>query len=1108
MDSESPGFKLGSSEAVELCRAGSYTSKRKMIDKLIAFALTQRPVTLMLIGALIVVGLYSVATIPSDSFPDVSNVQVQIITEPENLATEEIESLVTIPIEYALNGLPFIDKVRSTSEDSMSVVTAIFEDGCDVYLARQLVQQRLNTLSFPPEVPRPQLGPVISSFSQIFMYQVKSDRHDMMELRTIQDWVIAKQLLSTPGVGNVVTYGGFVKQYQIFVNQYELRRYELTIQDVIEAVSKSNVNAGGSFIEAGDEEVVIRGLGRVNDLSDISNIVLKEVQGTPVLVQNIAKVKVGPAFRRGSASMNGKGEAVIGIVLARKGANTKDVVERVEKKLKEIHDIVPNGVTIAPFYNQKDLVDKTTETVKEILFFSGGLVIVVLTAILMDIPVSLIVCVIIPLSLLFSFILMRFSGLSANLMTLGAVEFGVVVDAGVVMAENIFRKLSQFPSQSTKHDKLLVIINAAQEVGRPITFAIVIIIAVYLPLFTLEGVEAKMFHPLALTFIYALLGALIVSLTVIPVLSFWFLKSGQEERHNPVLEWIKRVYLDSLEWALKFPALIISLSCILLAASCFLLPLLGSEFIPSLDEGSIWLRLRMPPSISHTRTRDFAKVVENIMMKFPEVTMAVTRVGRSGMGSDIEGVDAADMYIGLKPKSEWKNHDKEELINKMAEQVSTVPGLMYSFSQPIADMIDDLITGVKADVGIKIFGEDLKTIDGLADKISESISTVEGTGDITREPILGAPQLRIRLKRRELARHGLRVADVQDVIEAALAGKVVSEVIDGSRRFGILVRLSSEHRKNIDDIKNIMITVADGAQLALRRLADIETARGALVINREDGKRRSAVMVNIRGKDLGSWVEAAKAKVKEDVVVPPGVKIVWGGQFEMQQRAMARLSIVVPIVLFLIFVLLFFTFNSVKNAAVVMLNVPFATIGGIAALYFTHQPISVPAIIGFIALFGVAVQNGVILISYMMQLSEQEGLRTIDAIRKGAEIRLRPVFMTAMVAMMGLLPKLFSDGTGAEIQRPLATVVFGGLLTATSMTLLVLPSIFLLANKEKDETGALPLPTPEEIVNEVNGDGDGSDQKDGSEPDSESESNGQLGSGELKSESRSKESKD
>jgi heavy metal efflux system protein len=1025
-----------------------------MIEKIIAFALNQRAVTLMLLIAIVILGVHAIMTLPTDSFPDVSNIQVQIITEPESMATEEVESLVTVPIEYALNGLPYVQKVRSSSEFGLSVVTAIFDDTCDVYLARQLVQQRLSTLTFPPDVPRPQLGPVVSSFSQVFMYQVKSSKHNMIDLRSIQDWLIAKRLLSVNGIANVVTYGGFIKQYQIIVDAYKMRGYGFTLQQLMDVVSRSNTNVGGNFIETGDEEVIIRGIGRVNNVEDIENIVLREVNGTPVLVKNVAEVKIGPAFRRGSASMNGKGEAIIGIVMTRKGANTKDVVEKVEKRLQEIQKIVPDGVELLPFYSQKELVDKTTETVREILFFSGALVIIILTAILMHIPTALIVTMIIPLALLFSFFMMKMTGLSSNLMTLGAVDFGVVVDAGVVMVENIYRKLSLAYEHSGGKaiNRLAVVTSAAKEVGRPIAFAIAIIVAVYLPLFTLEGVEGKMFHPLALTFIYALVGALIVSLTAIPLLCFWCLRGRLVEKHNPAIEWLKSRYETLLSFSVSHPKQLIVGSTGLLLASCCVLPFLGSEFMPSLDEGSIWLRMRFPASIAHQKTSKLTGMVEKTILKFPEATCAITRVGRSGMGSDVEGVDAADMYIGLKPKSQWTDHNKEHLVEQMAKAVSRIPGVMFSFSQPIADMIDDLITGMKADVGIKIFGDNLVELDQAADAIRSAVKKVPGSGDVSREPVIGAPELKISLRRSDLARQGLLVGDVQEVIQAALAGKVVSELIEGNKRFDILVRFEPNLRATPEAISNIIVQAPDGAQLPLKALANISLDRGALLINREDGQRRAAVMVNIRGRDLGSWVQEAQQTIAESVKLPPGFSIVWGGQFENQQRAMARLSIVVPVVLFLIFVLLFFTFNSVKNAGLIMLNIPFATIGGIVALWITHQPISVPAIIGFIAVFGVAVQNGVILISYIMQL-QKEGLPLSQAISEGSGIRFRPVLMTATVAMMGLLPKLVSEGTGAEIQRPLATVVFGGLLTATVMTLLVVPSVYGLINRDEPDAG-------------------------------------------------------
>jgi heavy metal efflux system protein len=1037
-----------------------------VIDRLINFALTQRMLTLAIVVGISCLGVWAVLHLPVDSFPDVSNVQVQIVTEPESMATEEVEALITFQVENAMNGLPNVTKIRSNSSFGLSVVTTIFSDDTDPYFARNLVLQRLNNLELPSETPKPYLSPLVSSFSNVFMYYLTAKNMDLTELRTIQDWVVARKLRSVSGVGNVVSYGGFVKQYQVLINPVKLRGYGLTIRDVIDALSKNNANAGGNFIESGGEEVIIRGLGRIRKISDIQNIVLKEVNGTPVKVGQIGEVIVGSAFRRGSASMNGTGEAVTGMVMTRKGVNTKAVVERVKEKFKEIQADLPPGVELHACYDQTELVDKTIDTVKEILFFSGGLVIIILTAVLMHIPTALIVSIIIPLSLLFSFVLMKFTGLSANLMTLGAVDFGVIVDAGVVMAENIFRHLSDPDKKtSTNRERLVAVRMSALEVGRPILFAIAIIIAVYLPLFTMEGIEGKMFQPLALTFIYALVGALLVSVTILPVLCYWLLKKKIVERHNPVLEWIRHKYIPILKASMAQPKKTIVCACVALVLSFSLFPFLGSEFIPSLDEGSLLLRTKLSPSVAHTESIRVASLVEKIIKKFPEVTVVLSRVGRSGMGSDLDGVDNADVYIGLKPRDQWvTTKNKEELVNLMAAELDKLPGLIYSFSQPIADMIDDLVAGIKADLGIKIFGEDIEKIDKIAAEVQHAVSKVRGAADLQREHILGLPQLKIQVDRDKIARYGMNTSDVQEMIESALAGKVVSEVVEGTRRFGLLVRYPKTYRDKIDDIQNMQLEAPDGARVPLSQLADIELHRGTVMINREDGQRRTAVLCNVRGRDLGSFVAEAQSEVDKHVQLPRGYRIVWGGQFENQQRAMARLSVVVPIVLLLIFFLLFSSFNSLPNAALVMLNVPFAMIGGIIALFISKQPLSVPAIIGFIALFGVAVQNGVILVSYIMQL-QKRGFRTEEAVIDGALVRLRPVLMTAFVAIVGLIPKIISTSTGSEIQRPLATVVLGGLVSATLLTLIVLPTVYKLINEPKEESGG-PLMTPHDDTGE------------------------------------------
>jgi heavy metal efflux system protein len=1030
-----------------------------MIARLIKFALKQRLLTVAAALGIAMFGVFSAMTISIDSFPDVSNVQVQIITEPESMATEEVESLITFPIENGMNGLPNVVKIRSNSSFGLSVVTVIFEDSVDVYWARNIVQQRLTQIEMPAGSPQPLLGPVVSTFSNVYNYYLTSDRHDLTELRTIQDWQIARRLRAVPGVGNVVSYGGFVKQYQVLINPHVMKGYNLTLKDVILALQANNTNAGGNFIERGGEEIIIRGLGRIDTIQDINNIVLKSVDGTPVKIGNIAKVEIGPAFRRGSASRDGLGEAVTGMVLTRKGVNTKAVVELVRERIAEIKKELPAGVELHSYYDQSALVDKTIETVKEVLFLGGSLVIVVLGGILLHLPSALIVATIIPLALLFSFIMMKYTGLTANLMTLGAVDFGVIVDAGVVMVENIFRHLAEEQEKVTagkitqddyEHHRFQTIYTAAKEVGSPIFFAIVIIISVYLPLFTLEGVEGRMFTPLALNYIYALSGALIISMTVIPVFCFWFLRGKIVERHSPIITKAHRLIEPLLHKSLHRPKATIGIACIVLAASFALFPFLGSEFIPSLDEGSILLRTKLSPSVAHTESRRIATAVEQAIKEFPEVTVVTSRIGRSGMGGDLEGVENADVYVGLKPKDQWKTcHDKEELVNKMAAKLDGIPGLLYSFSQPIADMIDDLIAGIKADLGIKVFGEDLETIDKIGGQIQEIVGKVRGCADLQKEQILGLPQLNIRLKRDEIARYGLNVIDVQEIIQTAIAGREVTEVVEGTKRFGVLIRLPLEYRDTQEDIESLIVDTPMGGKIPLKQLAEITTTRGTVMVNREDGQRRTAVLANVRGRDLGSFVEEAQAKVNAVIKLPKGYRIVWGGQFENQQRAMARLALVVPVVLLLIFILLFASFNSLKNAGLIMLNVPFAIIGGIVALFLSHQPISVPAIIGFIALFGVAVQNGVIMVSYMMQL-EKQGVTTEEAVISGVNVRLRPVLMTALVAMVGFLPLVFSHGTGAEVQRPLATVVLGGLLTSTILTLIVLPTLYNMINKPRE----------------------------------------------------------
>lgn len=1016
-----------------------------MIDRLITFALERKLLTFCILALWVATGIFAVVNLPVDSFPDVSNVQVQIITEPETMPTEEVETLVTFPIENSLNGLPHIETVRSNSSFGLSVVTAIFDDSTDVYWARNIVQQRLSSLSLPPEVPKPALGPVISTFSNVFNYYVTSEKRDLTALRTIQDWDIALPLRSVPGVANVVTYGGYEKEFQVFLRPQMLRAYSLSVKGVAEAIAANNENAGGKFIEQAGEEIIIRGVGRIQSSDDIENIVLKSVNGTPVKVSDVADVKIGPAFRRGASSVNGNEEGVTAMIFARKGANSKEVVEKIREKIAEIQESLPEDVKIHPYYDQADLVNHTIDTVREVLTISSALVVAVLFAILLDIKSSLIVSIIIPLSLLFSFILMRQTGLSANIMTLGAVDFGVIVDAGVVMVENIFRALAHAKPQTSK-ERWEIVSHSATEVGKPILISILIIIVVFIPLFALSGIEGRMFQPLAMTYIYALSGALFCALFFVPIICGMVLRGKLEEKPHPPLEKLRHLIRPVLLASFERPFIVTSIAGALLAASLCLVPLLGSEFVPTLDEGSILLRVKLAPSVALTESRRVVSQIEQVLKKFHQVDVVVARIGRSGQGGDLEGVDNADIYIGLKEKSEWKM-SKNDLVETMSKEMDKVPGLKYSFSQPIADMVDDLVSGIRADVGIKVFGKNAEEIDGIAQKIERLASTTRGASDLQREHILGLPELAIKLKRHEIARYGLNVEDVLEIVRIAVAGEVVTEVIETPKHFGLMVRYPLEARNSSRTIGDILVDTPAGAQIPIKQLVDMELSSGLVMMNREHGERRTAVLCNVRGRDLGSFVAELQEKVGREIELPRGVRIEWGGQFENQERAMNRLAIVIPIMLVVIFVLLFASLSSFRNAFLVMLNVPFAMVGGIIALFVSGQVLSVPAVIGFIALFGVAVQNGVILITSIMQ-NENNGMEPREAAEQGAEVRLRPVLMTAMVAIVGFTPLLLSQGTGAEVQRPLATVVTGGLLTATPFTLLLLPTLFVLSKRK------------------------------------------------------------
>lgn len=1014
-----------------------------MIDRIIDFALKQRLLVIAMTILIAAIGLYSLNNIPIDAFPDVTNIQVQVIAEAPGFSPVEVEKLVTFPIEVAMNGLPRLTEVRSISKYGLAVVTVVFEDGVDIYFARQLVLERLQKAreSLPPRVPQPEMGPIASGMGEIYQYFLESDSLGIMGLRSIQDWIVKPQLRTVPGVTEVNSFGGLVKQYHIIADPNKLLSYNLTLDEVFEAVEKNNSVAGGNYLEHASEQYIIRGIGLANKEQDFENIVVKNEHGTPIYIRNVARVMIGPEIRQGAVVMQGRGEVSAAIVMMLRGENSQKVIQRVKAKVEEINKSLPPHVKIHPYYDQTDLVQKTITTVKTNLLEGGLLVIVILLLFLGDIRAAIIVASTIPLSMLFAFIGMRWLGLTANLMSLGAIDFGMIVDGSVVMVENFARR---FTHKDPDTSKLQLIGAAAKEVGRPILFGILIIIAVYLPIMTLQGIEGKMFKPMALTVGFALVGSLLLTLTFIPVVSSLVLKEKKTHKEPKLIHWIRLAYTPLLEKVLRRKAITISIAIAVLLGSFALVPFLGSEFIPELDEGSILIQPIRMPSISLTESIEMEKKVQQIIMRFPEAEFVVGRLGRPDIATDPMGVNLSDIYVTLKPKSEWKTaKTKEELVEKMVKELKHIPGVNYNFTQPIAMRVDELVSGVKSDVAIKLFGDDLTLLKEKADRIADIVRTVPGASDVTIEQVAGQTYLNIYIERASIARYGLNVADVQRVIEIAIGGKIATEVIEGQARYGVLVRYPESVRGDIQGIANTLVSLPRGGTIPLSQIARIAAEEGPVQVSREYGQRRIVIECNVRGTDIGTFVAEAKKKIEGSLMLPAGYYITWGGQFEHQESATNRLLVVVPLSIFIIFVLLFTSFGNLRHSMLILLNLPFALCGGVLALLIRDLPLSVSASVGFIALFGVAVLNGVVMISYINQLLK-EGHELTFAIIKGASDRLRPVLMTALVASFGFIPMALSHGTGAEVQRPLATVVIGGLISSTLLTMFVLPVLYNL----------------------------------------------------------------
>ena len=1027
-----------------------------MIDRILEFSLRNRLFVLLFSVAVLGGGVIALSRLPIDAFPDVSPVLVQILTESPGLAPEEVEKLITYPVEVAMNGLPGVAQVKSISAFGISAISVYFRDDIDIYFARQLALEKLQEAKeeIPPGLGEPRLGPITTGLGQVYQYVVRGPAADITELRTLQDWIVKYNLRTVPGVTEVLSFGGEVKQYQVQVDPRALVQYGVTLRDVRSALEANNRNVGGGYIVRGPEEYLVRGLGLAENLDDLGSIIVAERGGTPVYVRNIATVVTGPEVRRGAVTMNGAGEVTAGIVLKRIYENTEQVIKAVKEKVVEINRALPRGTSVVPFYDQADLIERAVATVRKALLEGVVLIVVILFLFLGNVRSALVVTAMVPLSLLLAFMLMKYFGFSANLMSLGglAIGIGMMVDGGVVMVENIYRHLSENEGQHgggaggsapppVREPRMHLILRSAKEVGRPIVFAIAIIILVFLPLFTLQGVEGKMFRPMAFAVSFAMVGSLIFSLTIIPVLCSFFLKGGSED-DTWIMRVVKRPYLPVLRWSLDNRGKTLAAAVIALVLSLLLVPFLGTEFVPQLEEGSIMYRVTLAPSAGLDEAIRTATEIEKLAKTFPEIGDVVSKIGRAEAGGDPEPVNNIEALVTLKPMNDWKSgRNKAELVEAMEQKFSEFPGVAFNFSQPIAMRVDELLSGVKAQLAIQLFGDDLDQLVRSADAIQRVVSTISGAADVQSEQVTGQPQLQISVNRATIARFGINVEDVQEAIEMAIGGEAAGQVFEGIRRFDITVRLLEPYRRDVESIGNLLVASPSGGHVPLSQLASIRTVVGPKQISHDNGQRRVVIQLNVRGRDMGSFVAEAQQLIAQRVQLPSGYFITWGGQFENQQRAMKRLSIIVPLTIALIFLLLFSSFGSLKQAALIILNVPFALIGGILGLAISRQYLSVPASVGFIALFGVAVLNGVVLVSYINSL-RQEGLTVKDAVYKGTVLRLRPVLMTAMVAILGLLPLLFSTGAGSEVQRPLAAVVVGGLLSSTALTLLLLPTLY------------------------------------------------------------------
>lgn len=1047
-----------------------------MIDRLIQFSLHNRLLMFILIVLVMAAGYWTYTRLPVDAFPDVSPNLVQVFTVTEGLAPEEIEKYITYPVEASMTGLPGITEVRSTSNFGLSVVNIYFEDGMDIYFCRQLVGERLQEAreQVPEGFGEPEMGPISTGMGLILYYYLEdtTGAYTLEELRTMQDWIVKFQLQTVPGVTEVLGIGGYEKQFHVDVDPDALLRYDLTINDVIDSVRGNNLNVGAQFLERAGEQFIIRSVGLARGIEDLESIVVKSEHGRPIFLNDVANVEIGGAIRRGLQTKNGAIEVVSGMVVQLYGTNASTVIDRVERKVAEIQQALPEGVDIVPYYEQKSLVQASVNTVTSALIQGMALVVLIIFLFMGAFRPSVVVAVAIPFSVLFACIAMGYFNISANLMSLGglAIAIGMMVDGTIVIVENVDRMLRE---SDPDEPRIHVVARACLEVGRPIVFAISIIIIVFLPLFTLQGVEGKTFRPLAYTVALAMLGSLVYALLAAPMLSQVLMRppsgkrgvirrsvsaigallrkkrgssqpspSGKAHRESIVVAALLLPYRPLVRFFIRLRWFAVLLAALMLAIGVAIFPQLGAEFTPRLNEGDIIANMTMAPSISLEETKRLTMIVERRILEIPEVKDVVSRIGRGEVGAHADPINTVHALVVLKPKNEWSGAQSQENIEaSIRDKCSDVPGVLINLTQPIQLNVDELVGGVKAELAVKLFGDDLDTLKQKADEIAAVLRDVPGAADTQADQVVGTPQIVIHPDREQIARYGINLETVQNAISAAIGGITVGQVFEGIRRFDIYLRYEPQARDTGESIRELLIESADGTRVPLEQLATIEEVVGPRQITRENAQRFITIQCNVVGRDIGSFVEEAQRVIDQEIDLPAGYIVTWGGQFELQRQANQRLMIVIPVTLFIICLLLFSSFGSLRNAFLILLNIPLALVGGIVALWLAGENLSVPAAVGFIALFGIALENGMVLVTYLNQL-RRDGVPMDEASVRGACLRLRPVLMTACTTALGLIPLLLATGTGSEVQRPLATVVVGGLVSSTILTLLVLPALY------------------------------------------------------------------